>query len=55
MSNGKDKPGEYQVLPYGTTTADALKAVLEAQEVMGFLLVGMNQDFIVLYKKQGKR
>lgn len=50
MSNGKDKPGEYRVLAC-PTTADTLKAFLEAQEASGFLLVGINQDFAVLYKK----
>lgn len=53
MSNGKDKPGQYEVLDYSTTTASALKALLEAQEVMGFQLAGINQDFIILYKKNG--
>lgn len=51
MSNGKDKPGEYDVVPYTPTTAVALKAFLELQEKTGFLLAGMNQDFLVLYKK----
>ena len=53
MSNGKDKPGQYDVIAYTPTTAAALKAFLEAQEVMGFLLAGINQDFIILYKKNG--
>jgi hypothetical protein len=51
VSNGKDHPGEYQVLVYTATTAAALKAFLENEEKSGFLLAGLNQDFIVLYKK----
>jgi len=49
MSNGKDKPGEYRVTPI-PGTADALKAFAESQEADGFLVVAMNQDYIVFYK-----
>lgn len=50
MSNGKDKPGEYLVLPNPNTPV-LIKSVAEAQEASGYLLSAMTDTYLVFYKK----
>jgi hypothetical protein len=50
MSNGKDKPGEYRFLPKPSGT-QAQKDLADAQEVERFLLVAMDNDSMVFYRK----
>lgn len=50
MSNGKDHPGEYRVLP-SPNTAEGIKALAEAQENDKFLLVAMTSAWCVFYRK----